>query len=62
MARTKTISVFDVEPDPTEEARLDTAAEAAYEAGRVVSHAKVALWLASWGKADELPCPTPDQP
>jgi len=52
-------SIFDVDPDEALEARLDAEAEAAYAAGRVVPHAKVVEWLKSWGKADELPRPTP---
>ena len=51
-------SIF--EPDQAEDARLDAEAIAAYRAGRVVPHAKVAEWLDSWGKPDELPCPKPE--
>lgn len=47
-------------PDKTVDARLDAEAMAAYRAGRVVPHAKVAEWLDSWGKEDELPCPKPE--
>ena len=51
-------SIF--EPDQADDARLDAEAIAAYRAGRVVPHAKVAEWLDSWGKPDELPCPKPE--
>jgi predicted transcriptional regulator len=55
MADVKTI--FDIEPDAALEARLDAEAEAAYAAGKLVPHEKVAAWLRSWGKKDELPRP-----
>ncbi len=58
MPDTEIKSVFDIEPD--EGAHLDAEAMAAYKAGRVVPHARVAEWLASWGTADELPCPKPE--
>lgn len=58
MAETEPKSIF--EPDETEEARLDAEALAAYRAGKFVPHAKVAEWLESWGKPDELPCPKPE--
>jgi predicted transcriptional regulator len=58
MAETETKSIF--EPDEAEDARLDAEAMAAYRAGRVVPHAKVARWLDSWGTPDELPCPKPE--
>jgi predicted transcriptional regulator len=32
----------------------------AADAGRVVSHAQVAAWVASWGCPDELPMPKID--
>jgi predicted transcriptional regulator len=51
-------SIFDVEPDEELEARLDSEAEAAYAAGRVVPHEQVIQWLKSWGTPDELPRPT----
>lgn len=57
MAEPETRSIF--EPDDAEDARLDAEAMADYEAGRVVPHAEVVKWLQSWGKPDELPCPTP---
>jgi predicted transcriptional regulator len=56
MAETK--SIF--ETDKAEDARLDAEAMAAYRAGRVVPHAKVAEWLDSWGTPNELPCPKPE--
>jgi predicted transcriptional regulator len=60
MADTEIKSVFDIEPDESEETRLDAEAMAAFREGRVVAHAKVAEWLDSWGTPDELPCPKPD--
>jgi predicted transcriptional regulator len=59
MAKPDTKSIFSVQPDETEEARLDAEAMADYEAGRIVPHAEVVKWLRSWGKPDELPCPVP---
>jgi len=52
-------STFDINVDEALEERLDAEAEADYEAGRVVPHAKVVEWLKSWGKPDELDCPEP---
>jgi predicted transcriptional regulator len=52
-------STFDIEPDEALESLLDAEAEAAYAAGRVVPHDKVAAWLKSWGTEDELPRPAP---
>lgn len=43
-----------------EAGRLDAEAEAAYAAGRFVSHEKVVEWLNSWGTPNLLPCPTPE--
>jgi predicted transcriptional regulator len=60
MSQTKIKSIFETEPDESEEARLDAQAMAAYRSGRVVPHAKVAEWLDSWGTPDELPCPKPE--
>jgi predicted transcriptional regulator len=59
MAADDTKSVFDVEPDPEEEARLDAEAEKAYREGRVVPHAEVVRWLKSWGTDNVLPMPKP---
>jgi predicted transcriptional regulator len=58
MAEAETRSIF--EPEEAEDARLDAEAMAAYRAGRVVPHAKVAAWLDSWGTPNELPCPKPE--
>lgn len=58
MADTEPKSIFDTEPDETEEARLDAEAMEAYRAGRVVPHAKVSEWLDSWGTPNVLPRPT----
>jgi predicted transcriptional regulator len=57
MAGSEPTSVFDIEPDAALEARLDAEAEASYAAGRVVEHARVVLWLESWGTENELPPP-----
>ena len=59
VADTDIKSVFDAEPDPAEEARLDAEAMADYKAGRVVPHATVVEWLKSWGTGKVLPRPTP---
>lgn len=58
MGKPATTSIF--EPDEAEDARLDAEAIAAYRAGRVIPHAKVAEWLDSWETANELPCPKPE--
>ncbi|GAA0297068.1 antitoxin protein relB-2 [Sphingomonas oligophenolica] len=39
------------------EAAADARAEADIKAGRVVDHADVAAWLATWGTPDEKPVP-----
>jgi predicted transcriptional regulator len=61
MADTETKSIFDIEPDEAEEARLDAVAEAEIEAGQFVPHDKVVEWLKSWGTPEELPCPKPER-
>ncbi len=43
--------------DEVEEERALAEAEAAYAAGRVISHEAMMEWLASWGGPDELPPP-----
>jgi predicted transcriptional regulator len=43
--------------DPDAEAAADARAEADIKAGRVVDHADVAAWLATWGTPDEKPVP-----
>jgi predicted transcriptional regulator len=43
--------------DPEAEAKADARAEADVEAGRLINHAAVRRWLASWGKARPLPRP-----
>jgi predicted transcriptional regulator len=60
MAEPEPKSIFDLEPDEAEEARLDAAADAEIEAGHFVPHDKVVEWLKSWGMPDELPCPKPE--
>ncbi len=49
-------SLFD-EIDTAEEDRAVAEAEAAYTAGRLISHEAMMDWLASWGGPDELPPP-----
>ena len=43
--------------NPDAETRADARAEADIAAGRVVDHAEVAAWLATWGKPAERPAP-----
>jgi predicted transcriptional regulator len=50
-------SVFDPEYAAAEALAVQQG-EADIAAGRVVPHAKVVEWLASWGADDELPPPT----
>jgi len=40
--------------------RIDEAVKEADESGKWISHDKMAAWLESWGKPDELPPPEPD--
>jgi predicted transcriptional regulator len=49
-------SIFD-QADPAADERAMLEGEAAADAGRVVPHAEVAEWLATWGTADEQPAP-----
>ena len=51
-------SLFD-QIDEAAEAEAIKRARADVAAGRVVPHAEVVKWLRSWGKPNELPCPTP---
>ena len=60
MADTEIKSIFDIEPDEAEEARLDAEADAAIDAGQFIPHDKVIEWLKSWGMPGELPCPKPE--
>jgi hypothetical protein len=57
MADTEARSILESDPDVAEEARLDAAAWAAFRAGCVVPHDKVAEWLKTWGTSDVLPRP-----
>jgi len=57
MAETETRAIFDLPPDAALEARLDAEAEAAYQAGRVVAHARVREWLAKLAKGERVPPP-----
>jgi len=54
MARTR--SLFD-ESDPVAEAAADARAEADVRAGRLIGHAVVKRWIASWGSDAPLPRP-----
>jgi predicted transcriptional regulator len=49
-------SIFD-DLDDEAEARALEEAEAAIEAGQVISHEAMKAWLLSWGTSDELPPP-----
>jgi predicted transcriptional regulator len=57
MAADDTKSVFDMEPDPAEEARLDAEAEKAYREGRVVPHERVREWLKKLARGERVPPP-----
>ena len=57
MGDTELPSIFDMEPDPQQEARLDAEAMAAYKAGRVVSHERVAEWLEKLARGERVPPP-----
>jgi predicted transcriptional regulator len=52
----------DTEPDEAVEACLDAEGEADDQAGRMVPHDKVVIWLKSWGTVHPLPrpCSKPD--
>ena len=43
--------------DPDAETHADARAEGDIVAGRLVDHAEVAAWLATWGTPDEKPAP-----
>ena len=49
-------SLFD-QSDPAAEAEADTRAEADVARGRLIGHAAVRRWLASWGTGARLPRP-----
>jgi hypothetical protein len=49
--------VFDIAPDEALEARLGAEAEAAYQAGRVVSHERVTEWLEKLANGERVPPP-----
>jgi len=53
---TREKSLFDMD-DPVAEAAADARAEADVTAGRLISHAAVKRWVASWGSAKPLPRP-----
>ena len=49
--------IFDGVDARTEEEAIQDA-EAAVDAGKLVPHSRVVEWLRSWGKSNELPCPS----
>ena len=53
-------SIFDEIDEEVEEQALREA-EAAFEAGQVVSNDKVMRWLDTWGKPNRPPPPTCDE-
>ncbi len=60
MAEPEPKSIFDIDLDEAEEARLDAMADAEIESGQFVTHERVSAWLKSWGTPDQLPCPKPE--
>jgi len=60
MAATTLKSIFDIEPDAVDEARLDAEADAAIESGQFVPNNRVVEWLKSRGTPNESPCPMPE--
>ena len=58
MAPSEMKSVFDIAPDEAVEARLDAEAEAAYKAGRFVSHDRVCEWLTKLANGEKIPPPS----
>jgi hypothetical protein len=57
MANADAKSIFDLKPDVAHEARLDAEAEAAYAAGKIVSHERADEWLAKLAKGERVPPP-----
>ena len=57
MADTKIKPAFGIAPYEAPEARLDAEAEAAYKAGRVVSHERVMEWLGTLANGDSTAAP-----
>ena len=51
--------LYDLEPDPALEARLDAEAQADCEAGRVIPHERVRAWLMKLAHGDKLQPPEP---
>lgn len=54
-------SIFDAEPDPEHEARLDADAEADYASGRVVPHERMREWLMKLANGERVPPPLADE-
>ena len=52
-------SIFD-EANDVAEADADARAEADIEAGRVLSHEAVSLWLSSWANGKPMAAPKPE--
>jgi hypothetical protein len=57
MAEAENKSIFGIEPDEAEEARLDAAADAEIEAGFGVPHERVREWLLRLAKGEKVPPP-----
>jgi len=57
MSNARPESIFDIAPDEALEARLDAEAEAAYQAGRVVSHEQARAWLRKLADGEREPPP-----
>ncbi len=49
--------IFDRPPQDEADRLADAEADADFAAGRVVGHAEVTAWLATWGTPDEAPAP-----
>ncbi len=57
MADTDAKSIFDIEPDAADEARLDALADAEIDAGLGVPHERVRAWLLKLAKGERAPPP-----
>ena len=49
--------IFDPPDQDAADALADAEADADVAAGRLIDHAEVAAWLATWGKPDEKAAP-----
>jgi predicted transcriptional regulator len=50
-------SIFDMEPDEAQQARLEAEAEAEIEAGKGVPHERVSEWLVKLARGERVPPP-----